>query len=64
MADFAPTNVSPYRHTLPPNVDKSREEYLDQQLRSLERSIQSLVDATKQLQEEIDLIWSVAGPRP
>lgn len=64
MSTFTPTDLEVYKRTLPPPNEAARQEYLDQQLRSIERSIQHLVTAVQQLQEEIDLVWSVAGPRP
>lgn len=64
MSVFEPLDTLPYKRTMPPQQEESRKEYLDQQLRALERSVQHLVLAVQQLQEEIDLIWSVNGPRP
>jgi prefoldin subunit 5 len=58
MSAFVPLDIETYKKTYPPVDEQSRVEYLDQQLRSIERAINHLTRATQQLQDEQALIWS------
>lgn len=52
---FDPMDLELYRKAPPPFDERSRVEYLDQQLRNIERSINHLVTAVEQLQAELTL---------
>jgi hypothetical protein len=64
MSTFAPKEVTPYIKSNQPQDPQSQRIYIDEQLRDISRSITTLHTAVEQLQAEIDIIWSVAGPRP
>lgn len=58
MSTFAGESLEPYIKRFMPDQEPSRVEYLDAELRKLERSISHLNTAVIQLQDEMALIWT------
>jgi hypothetical protein len=58
MSTFTPTRVETYRKIQPPQGPESQREYIDQQLRQIERAIWHLKTSVEQLQDEQALIWT------
>ncbi len=58
MSTFTGLGLENYQKRLIPRDEQSRVEYLDEQLRRIERSIGHLNAAVTQLQDEMALIWT------
>lgn len=58
MSTFTGLGLENYQKRLIPRDEQSRVEYLDEQLRRIERSIGHLNAAVEQLQDEMALIWT------